>query len=81
MAVKTVAITTGANHPIAQNLRGWSLQGTVVLRLRAKIVTGDPICVIEDSQHVLFADTIDAPEGTYVEVVSCTLTEGYLYYN
>jgi hypothetical protein len=81
MAVKTVDMTTGANHPIAQNLRGWCFQGTAVLRLRKKLVTGDVIAIIEDSQSELFADTIDAPEGTYVELVSGTLTEGVLYYN
>jgi hypothetical protein len=81
MAVKTVVMTGDANHAIAQNLRGWCIQGTVVLRLRKKLVTGDVIGIIEDSQSELFADTIDAPEGTYVEVVSGALTEGVLYYN
>jgi len=80
MAVKTIAITDDSNHAVAQNLRGWSIQGTVVLRLRKKLVTGDAIAVIQNSGHEMFVDAIDASEGTYVEVVSGTLTEGYLFY-
>lgn len=78
--IKTEVIATGSNHAVVQNLRGWSIQGTVVLRLRKKNVTGDIICVIENSQHELFVDILDALEGTYVELVSGTLTEGYLWY-
>jgi len=79
--VKTVAITDDSNHAIAQNLRGWSIQGTVVLRLRKKLVTGDVIAIVEDSGHEMFVDALDAQEGTYVEIVSGTLTEGYLFYS
>lgn len=78
--VKSQTITSDSNHAGVQNLRGWSIQGTVVLRLRKKVVTGDIICVIEDSQHEMFVDSLDALEGTYVELVSGALTEGYLWY-
>ncbi len=78
--VKTQVITGGANHAGVQNLRGWSIQGTVVLRLRKVDAVGDVIAVIENSGHELFGSILDAEGGTYVEVVSGALTEGYLWY-
>jgi hypothetical protein len=44
------------------------------------VYSGGIICVIENSQHEMFVDSLDARGGTWVEVVSGTLTEGYLWY-
>lgn len=80
MSVKTQVITGGTNHANVQNLRGWSLRGTVVVRLRKAAVDGDILATIDGDTHDLFPDSIDAEGGTYVEIVSGTLTEGVLYY-
>lgn len=74
-------VTANSNHAGVQNLRGWSLRGTFVVRLRAASDTGQILGTIENQSHELFGDVIDAPGGTYVEVVSGTLTEGVLYYS
>lgn len=80
--VKTQVITSDSNHASVQNLRGWNVQGTVVLRLRkGGLVTGDPIAIVNNTDSFMSVDAIDAVDGCYVEVVSGTLTEGYLYYN
>ena len=81
MAIKTVDLTLGANHGAAQNLRGWSVQGTVVLRLRKLNVTGAVLAIVENSGAEVFSNVVDAQGGTYVELVSGTLTEGILYYD
>ena len=80
--VKTQVITDDSNHANVQNLRGWNIQGTVVLRLRkGGLVTGDPIAIASNADPSFMSlDVIDAEGGCYVEVVSGTLTEGYLYY-
>jgi hypothetical protein len=80
MSVNAQTITVDENHAGVQNLRGWSLRGTFVIRLRAELVTGQILGTIENDSHELFPDIIDAPGGTYVEVVSGVLTEGILYY-
>lgn len=79
--VKTKTITGDANHAEVQNLRGWSVVGTVVLRLRkGGLVTGDPIVLVNNDTDFLALDSFDAEGGCYVEVVSGSLTEGYLHY-
>ena len=81
MAVRTQAVTGGTNHGAVQNLRGWSLRGTtLVVRLRKAVVGGAILATIAGDSHELFPDAIDAEGGTYVEVVSGTLTEGVLYH-
>ncbi len=81
MSVKAQDITIDTNHTNVQNLRGWSLRGTFVARLRVETVTGQILGTIENDDHQLFPDIIGAELGTYVQVVSGTLTEGILYYN
>lgn len=80
--VKSIPITGGTAHAV-QNLRGWCIQGTVVLRLRKDgLVTGDPVAIVDqNAPYFLGVDAIDTSGGCYVEVVSGTLTEGYLFYN
>ncbi len=75
-------ISEDSTHASVQNLRGWSVSGTVVLRLRkGGLVTGDPITLIDaTNQQQMLPDVLDADGGCYVEVVSGALTEGYLYY-
>lgn len=80
MSVAAQTITINSNHAGVQNLRGWSLRGTFVARLRAGGVAGQILATIENSSHELYPDIINAAGGTYVEVVSGVLTEGILYY-
>lgn len=83
--MKAKVITTGANHAETQNLKGWCLNSTdAVLRLRKKIVTGDIIalvnCAVAGAAIQVLPEALASEEGTYVELVSGTLTEGYLWY-
>lgn len=83
--MNAVQITTGSNHAVAQNLKGWCLDSTdAVLRLRKELVTGDVIalidCGVSGAAVMALPEALDAREGTYVELVSGTLTDGYLWY-
>ena len=80
MAVKVQTITGGSNHANVQNLRGWSVRGTVVLRLRRATVGGQILASTTNASHELFPEPIDAQGGTFVEVVSGSLDDGVLYY-
>ena len=82
MPINAIDITTGANHAAVQNLRGWSIRGTTpVIRLRAELVTGQILVTLPGDDTQLLDDIINAPLGTFVELVSGTLTEGVLYYD
>ena len=62
--VKTQVITSDSNHASVQNLRGWNVQGTVVLRLRkGGLVTGDPIAIVNNTDSFMSVDAIDAVDG------------------
>lgn len=81
MSVEVQTISGGTNHTNVQDVRGWSLRGTtLVVRLRRAAVAGQILATIAGDSHQLFPDSINAVGGTYVEVVSGTLTEGVLYY-
>ncbi len=82
MAVNAVDIASGTNHAGVQNLRGWSVRGgTIVFRLRAELVSRQNLPTVSGDSHILYPDIVDAPLGTYFELVSGTLTEGVLYYD
>lgn len=80
MAVKVQTITGGQNHPNVQNLRGWSVRGTVVMRLRRGAVDGQVLASTTNASHEMFPEPIDAAGGTFVEVVSGSIDDGVLYY-
>ena len=79
-AVKAVDVTANSNHADVGYLRGWSLRGTFVARLRAGSVSGQILASVENSQSEVFDSAILATGGTYVEVVTGTITEGVLLY-
>lgn len=73
-------ISSNANHPGAQNVIGWSIRAdtAAVVNLRIEVVGGAiviPLGIpvgVSDTQ--VFDNSIDFPAGTYVEVVSGTIT-------
>lgn len=80
MSVEALDVTGNSNHANVQNLRGWSLRGTFVARLRRAGVTGQILGTVENDSHVMYPNSLNAEGGTYVEVVSGAITEGVLYY-
>lgn len=81
MALRVQDVTANSNHASVQNLRGWSIRGTgFVINLRAKTATGAILATLAADSNVLYDEPLPAVEGTYVEVVSGTLSAGVLYH-
>lgn len=83
--MKTITITSDANHDVAQNLVGWSIRAdtAAVINLRIEVVGGAIIVPLGLATGIsdtrVFSNPISFPAGTYVEVVSGTIT-GTLFY-